>query len=78
MSIIQVKDNKQEGLAIEKLLSKSLKEKDPEENKKASQPQCPVVDDIPALPKNYIQFDNDWAKMKNNTSMCYRYLKVIQ
>lgn len=75
VTVLHVKDSKQEELGIHNLLKKNMEKKVPED-------RTPKVEvnkffgGIPAVPKNYIQFENDWTKMKTSTSLQYEYLKV--
>lgn len=75
VSIASVNDNKQEDLAIGKLVNQLSGVKHVEVNT-SQLPTTLVVNSVPSAPKNYIQFESDWMKLKNNGSLRYQYLKV--
>lgn len=76
ISIKSVNDNKQEGLGIDKLLNQIIVENPVEANKIKPQRPAAVVNTVPPAPKNYIQFECDWSKLKNDTFLQFQYLKV--
>lgn len=76
VTVLHVKDTKQEGLGIHNLLKKNTEKKIPEDKTLKAEAHN-SFGAIPAVPKTYIQFENDWTKMKTNTLLQYEYLKVL-
>ena len=73
--ITLVKDEKEERLAVEKIINEITAKKvseiipHPEEVKL-------TIDQLPGIPRNYFKFNQDWKKFKNHSDLQYRYLKV--
>lgn len=77
IAIKSVNDSKQEGLGINKLLNQiSSENKIVEVDKNENQTPIAVVNTVPPVPKNYIQFECDWTKLKNNNFLRFQFLKV--
>jgi len=74
--ITLVKDEKEERLAVEKIINEITAKKvseiipHPEEVKL-------TIDQLPGIPRNYFKFNQDWKKFKNHSDLQYRYLKQI-
>lgn len=71
--VVQVNDHKQERLGVDKFINQLSSNKMEIDVQPVTQP---VICNLPPIPKNYIQFDQDWTRLKDHRDLRYKYLKV--
>ena len=72
-----VNDEKQEQLAIEKIINEITAETSSKTfTKLRTKESKELVEELPPIPRNYFKFNQDWKKIQKHANLKYQYLKV--
>jgi len=73
-----VNDEKQEQLAIEKIINEITAETSSKTfTKLRTKESKELVEELPPIPRNYFKFNQDWKKIQKHANLKYQYLKQI-